>query len=1054
MESKMRDKNKTKEQLVNELFRLRRQVAELKKLENERKQAEKKEKKEKKYCEHLQIMIKECTAKMDMVNKQLQQETKMRIRAESALQAGESKFTELISSLPVVVFEMNKKRYVTFANQKAYESFGSTKEDFAKGIYSLDFIIPEDRDRAKQNINRVLNGESIGGVEYTAQKKDGSAFPVVIHSSAIINKNKPVGLRGVIINITERKQAEESLLRSRDFYLTLFEEFPALIWRSGIDAKCNYFNKSWLNFTGRTMEQETAAGDGWTEGIHPEDLDRYLKKYLDAFIDRKPFEMEFRLRRNDGDYRWIINFGRPFSDLEGNFAGYIGSCYDITERKLAEDQIQHEITKSKLLAEVSHSLAATGPEFQAVLDAIARNIAESIGDTCIVGLLSDDGEWLHLDAFHHPNQELITTIHDLLAFKPQHVDKVLSGRVVQTGQPILIPNVSPEQACGLITPEYWPDKEHLRFYSLLIVPMKAPGQVIGTMILLRHSPGQPYSTDDQAFFQNLADRVGLAITNARLYSENQRQLETISALYNCAQKLVQSIDLQELAKDITRTCAEVFKACLALIYSAGEDGHVRLLAQFPEEIEFPRQITVRWDDSPLGQGPTGRAIRCGLPVVVNDISSDPNFIPWRNEALTEGFCCGAAFPLISWGKPFGGIMLYGDKPGFFTRERVEVLKIYAHQAAFALENARLFKEARLRFERLQALRSIDMAITGSLDLRITLNIVLDQVTTQLGIHAADILLLDPNMQTLKYAAGRGFRFKGIEHTRLHMSEGSASRAALERHIVHITNLPEAGKSFTRIHLIAGEDFIVYYAVPLIAKGQIKGVLEIFHRTPIDLDPEWLNFVEALALQAAIAIDNTSLFNDLHRANIELTLAYDATIEGWSRALDLRDKETEGHSQRVTEITLCLARAMGASEAELVHIRRGALLHDIGKMGIPDNILLKPGPLSEEEWEIMRLHPLYAYEMLSPIIYLRPALDIPYCHHEKWDGTGYPRGLKGDQIPLAARIFAVVDTWDALHSDRPYRPGWPEYKVREYIREQAGTHFDPKVVDAFIKMKRE
>jgi putative nucleotidyltransferase with HDIG domain len=170
----------------------------------------------------------------------------------------------------------------------------------------------------------------------------------------------------------------------------------------------------------------------------------------------------------------------------------------------------------------------------------------------------------------------------------------------------------------------------------------------------------------------------------------------------------------------------------------------------------------------------------------------------------------------------------------------------------------------------------------------------------------------------------------------------------------------------------------------------------------------IQLCQAMAGQAAIAIDNAALFDDLQRSNTELTLAYDTTLEGWARALELRDKETEGHTQRVTEMTLRLATAMGVPEAELVHVRRGALLHDIGKMGIPDSILLKPGPLSESEWEIMRMHPVYAYEMLSPIGYLRSALDIPYCHHEKWDGSGYPRGLAGEQIPLHARIFAVAD----------------------------------------------
>jgi HD-GYP domain-containing protein (c-di-GMP phosphodiesterase class II) len=193
--------------------------------------------------------------------------------------------------------------------------------------------------------------------------------------------------------------------------------------------------------------------------------------------------------------------------------------------------------------------------------------------------------------------------------------------------------------------------------------------------------------------------------------------------------------------------------------------------------------------------------------------------------------------------------------------------------------------------------------------------------------------------------------------------------------------------------------------------------------------------------------NTRLYADLSRA-------YDSTIEGWSRALDLRDKETEGHTQRVTQMTLKLARAMGLSSDELVHIRRGVLLHDIGKMGVPDHILLKPGKLTDEEWQIMQRHPVYAYELLSPIAYLRPALDIPYCHHEKWDGSGYPRGLRGEQIPFAARLFAIVDVVDALRSDRPYRKGWPEKQVLAYIREQSGVHFDPQVVAAFLELDDE
>jgi len=324
--------------------------------------------------------------------------------------------------------------------------------------------------------------------------------------------------------------------------------------------------------------------------------------------------------------------------------------------------------------------------------------------------------------------------------------------------------------------------------------------------------------------------------------------------------------------------------------------------------------------------------------------------------------------------------------------------------------------------------------------------------TQLHVDAAAVLLLNPHTQMLEYAAMKGFRNDAIRHSRLRVGEGVAGRAALERRSIGIPDLQEGGSEFKRMPLIEGEGFIAYYAAPLIAKGQVKGVLDVLHRSHLDIDDEWMSFFISLAAQAAIAIDNAALFSDLQRSNTELILAYDTTIEGWARALELRDQETEGHTTRATEMTLRLALAMGVDEAELVHMRRGALLHDIGKMSIPDSILLKNGPLTEEEWQIMRRHPAYAFEVLSPIAYLRQALDIPYCHHERWDGTGYPRGLKGDQIPLAARIFSLADIWDALHSDRRYHSAWPEQQIREYIRSLSGTQFDPRVVEIFLNME--
>ena len=352
-------------------------------------------------------------------------------------------------------------------------------------------------------------------------------------------------------------------------------------------------------------------------------------------------------------------------------------------------------------------------------------------------------------------------------------------------------------------------------------------------------------------------------------------------------------------------------------------------------------------------------------------------------------------------------------------------------------------------KQLEALHSIDIAIGASMDLRTTLSVVLQHVESLLGVDAADILLFSPGLQQFRFSAGRGFHTDDIERANVRLGTSFAGRAALERRIVLIRGQlsAQSDRDFTKMY--EKEGFFAYAGVPLIAKGEIKGVLEVYHRLLHSPEPEWLNLLDTLAGQAAIAIDNAQLFNDLQKSNFDLTMAYDATIAGWSRAMDLRDKETEGHTQRVTDLTLKLARAMNISESQLMHIRRGALLHDIGKMGVPDNILLKTDELTDEEWEKMRKHTDFAHEMLSSIRYLQPALDIPYCHHEKWDGTGYPRGLKGQEIPIAARIFAVADVWDAITSDRPYRKSWSREEALRHIHEQSGKYFDPQVVEAFL-----
>ncbi|MDX9991004.1 MAG: PAS domain S-box protein [Anaerolineales bacterium] len=353
-----------------------------------------------------------------------------------------------------------------------------------------------------------------------------------------------------------------------------------------------------------------------------------------------------------------------------------------------------------------------------------------------------------------------------------------------------------------------------------------------------------------------------------------------------------------------------------------------------------------------------------------------------------------------------------------------------------------------RLSEMEALRTIDRAITSSFDLKVTLEILLKQALHKLEVDAAAILLFDPEIQVLKYIAAQGFRTKTLEKAEIRPGQGLIAKIMLEHKTAQTTNLAtlENEKAFAK-----EEGFSAYYGVPLIAKGQIKGILEVFHRKALPEDPDWESFLETLANQTAIAIDNAQLFASLQNKNLELGRAYDATISGWARALELHEQESPGHSERIGPLTLSLAQSFNLSTQELIHIKYGALLHDIGKMGIPDKILLKKGPLTKPERAIMQQHPRYAYQLLQKIDGLKEALSIPLYHHEKWDGTGYPEGLSGGQIPLAARIFAIIDVWDALTHDRPQRPAWSEEEAIEYIRQQSGKHFDPQVVQAFLAL---
>jgi PAS domain S-box-containing protein/putative nucleotidyltransferase with HDIG domain len=454
---------------------------------------------------------------------------------------------------------------------------------------------------------------------------------------------------------------------------------------------------------------------------------------------------------------------------------------------------------------------------------------------------------------------------------------------------------------------------------------------------------------------------------------------------------------------------------------------------------------------PANEGFSGRVIATQTAYINNDALNDPLLTRPHVLGNLKAIAC---VPLFAQQIVIGALCLAREHA--ITEDELGIFTTIADIAANAIHRVSLHEQTEQQLHRLAVLHNIDTAIASSFDLRVTLKILVEEITAHLQVDAVDVFLFNPSTLTLDYITGRGFQTSRIEESPIRLGEGCIGVAALERRTItrtdfstHTANDPGCAN-----RLLQPEAFMGYCAIPLVVKSQLKGVLEFFHRAPLPTDAQWQDFLLTLTRQIAIAIDNIEMFNNLQRSTLELSLAYDSTIEGWSRAMHLRDQETAEHTQRVTEMSMRLARAMGLDEQAIMHIRRGALLHDIGKVGVPDSILLKTGNLTEDEWKIMHQHPQYAYDMLAPIAHLKPALDIPYCHHEKWDGSGYPRGLGGEDIPLAARIFALADVWDAVTCDRPYRTAWSNPQATEYIREQSGKYFDPRIVEFFLEMMKE
>jgi PAS domain S-box-containing protein len=993
-----------------------------------------------------------------------------------ALEAREKRFRALTENSPDGITVVDKKGRVLYVSPSVERILGYSQAEVL-GRPAIRYIHREDRSQFLQELARLTEQPGRTLVQYRFRHKDRSWRWL---ESTISNLIGEPGFEGIVFNyrdITERKRAEEAVIESERAMRALVTSLDDIVFE--FDEQGTYLNIWAADENLLSQPKDQLLGKRIVEVLGEETGGPFAEAVKRVVISGRPESIEYPLEVTGGQ-RWFLARISPIVDSDNTYRSVSMLIRNITERKQAEQAyaaiqkrfqalIEHAPDGIALL-DITGKLQQVTPSTEHILgyplqEAVSQDpglLTHPDDLPVVLSLLNDliqhpgsvasiqyrfrhkDGSWRWLDStisnlLAEPSVAAIVFNYRDITGRKQAENalqqaKDFAENVIQTANVIFLQldtagnvlklNAAAEEISGYSRSEI----EGKNWFETL-VPRDRYIYVWEEFIRIAQRGETPKIFENPILTKQSSERY--IIWKNNVLREEGRIVGTISF----------GVDITE-----RKQAEEALQEKEQLLSEAQRIGHIGSWSYdiITDTFQYSDEMYHLLDISPL----EFQHNRDGFLGLISSIYR-PEVTKWFGMIIAGRQVRDLDFRFFRQNGELRyvqvrGAILYDSngKPARFTGTAQDVTD-------------RKIAEIQIRqqIDRLKALRRIDEAITSSFNLQSNLNAVLSQTITQLTVDAADILLLHSEEQILKYASSQGFRTKIIESSVVRIGDDYAGRAANERCLIHIDNLEEQpGKEHLNT-LIAGENFVCYYAVPLIAKGKVRGVLEIFHRMPLQPYPEWLDFLETLAEQAAIAIDNATLFENLEDANRELLQAYDATIEGWSRALDLRDKETEGHTLRVTEMTLILAHKFNFADEELQHIRWGALLHDIGKLGVPDSILLKPGTLTDEEWVNMRKHPTFAYEMLLPIHYLQAALDIPYCHHEKWDGTGYPRALKGEAIPLAARLFAIVDIWDALTNDRPYRAAWTREEATQYIIDQSEKHFDPRVVEPFLDLVR-
>jgi len=930
---------------------------------------------------------------------------------------------------------------VVECNLRAQEVFGCTREHLI-GSTATQLAPPvqpdgkESHEIIAEQFERALQG-STQHFEWHSHRMDGSPFPAEITATHV---DLPSGglLQTIVRDISDRKHSETTLRSSERFMHRLLHAVPSIVYVFDIiERRVVFFSPNAAEILGYAPDELEVMGDQFLrQALHPDDTGRMFQSLTrwQSANDDDVFEVSYRVRSGDGSWRWIRSRDTVFQrNQSGRVCEVIGTAHDVTREYAMESTLDD---RERQLHRANQVLRTLWHINKAVLR--ADDLDAMLEKVCKI--MVQDREyafaWIALETCHSDRLHL--------AAASEQPAEMLLDFSIEGGEgprPLCAATAYAERRTFRITgdmkPDPCPDCPTLDCHpdrATLAVPLRRGDRCLGVLVVHGSSQGV-FDDEETALLEDLADSIAYAIESLEATEQRRRRANELALLNDLTRTALEASDVVSLAAALEHRLTDAI-----------DQGCCRLILWDEER----RRIAHR--SEPIGEGdgffPGADAVEAvldaGTPVTCDDLgvplpessSADPTELPGSSIL---------GLPLIASEQRLGVAFLVFDGGRTCLKNDLSQAEQVAGHVALAVARTRAMEADQQRVQTLLALHETGVDLAGRRDLHGLLEAIVDRACRLLETSMGGLYLLEPDGLRLTVAKGVLEPYIG---RCLEIGEGASGKAVERRRQVVVDDYQRWADRAPMYRDLPVRSVI---SAPILWHDDVLGALHLEHIDVGRFGRQARELVNLFADQAAVAIANARLFDDLGQANVELAQAYDSTLEGWVRALDLRDQETEGHTQRVTEMTLRLAREVDVPEHELVHYRRGALLHDIGKIGIPDRILRKPGPLTDEEHCIMRTHPSLAWEMLSPISYLRPSLVIPVAHHERWDGSGYPRGLQGERIPLSARIFAVVDVYDALRFDRPYRTGWDHVRVVEHLVERAGKDFDPAIVRAFVAM---